>query len=75
MVQMSNMQQGQEGRIVNIDPDMRAVSRMTALGFVPGANVKVVGVAPLGDPIIVEVGMNQVSLRREDASALGVECN
>lgn len=73
MVQLNQMLRGQTGRIIKIDSKKKSISRLAAMGFVPGTDVKVVGVAPLGDPIIVEVGTNQVSLRRDDASALAVE--
>ena len=39
-----------------------------AMGLLPGAHVSVVRVAPLGDPITIESGGSQLSLRRHDAA-------
>lgn len=41
--------------------------RLAALGFVPGAAVTVLRVAPFGDPVEYGVRGGRVSLRRADA--------
>ncbi len=47
-------------------------SRLLDFGFVPGGEVAVVGVAPLGDPITLRVGDDTVALRREVAARIEV---
>jgi ferrous iron transport protein A len=42
------------------------------MGFLPGAVVRVVGEAPFGDPILVDLDGWRVSLRRAEAAALEV---
>jgi ferrous iron transport protein A len=49
------------------------VQRLMSMGLIPGAAVEVVRVAPLGDPIMLEVAGYQVSLRRGEAAGLGIE--
>lgn len=46
--------------------------RLLELGFVPGTAVRVVGVAPLGDPFEVEVRSCRISIRREELATLYV---
>lgn len=43
------------------------VRRLLSLGVAPGCDVRVVRQAPLGDPIQVEIGRLQLSIRRVEA--------
>lgn len=47
--------------------------RLLELGFVPGVEVKVLGVAPMGDPMDIEVRGCRFSIRRAEAEAIRVE--
>lgn len=47
--------------------------RLMAMGFLPGSPVRIVTVAPLGDPITVELDGWRCSLRRSEAAALHVD--
>jgi len=47
--------------------------RLLDLGFVPDAEVEVVRVATLGDPIEVRIGGYFVALRKEEAERIDVE--
>jgi Fe2+ transport system protein FeoA len=42
------------------------------LGLIEGARVRVLGRAPLGDPLRVRVGDYDLSLRRQDARLIDV---
>ena len=44
------------------------IRRLLSLGVSPGSEVRVVRVAPLGDPIQVEIGRLQLAIRRSEAS-------
>jgi ferrous iron transport protein A len=46
--------------------------RIMEMGLVPGTAVRVVGVAPLGDPITLEVRCGQISIRKEEARVVEV---
>ena len=46
--------------------------RLLAFGFVPGAVVEAVRMAPLGDPIEYKVKGACISLRKEDARLISV---
>ena len=47
--------------------------RLLAMGFLPGAPVRVVQVAPLGDPLTIDLDGWRVSLRRSEAALLEVK--
>jgi ferrous iron transport protein A len=46
--------------------------RLLEMGLVPGIEVRVVTVAPLGDPIQIEVRGGQWSIRRDEAAQIVV---
>ena len=58
--------------IVKVDGPRGLCRRLLARGFLPGAPVRVVQVAPFGDPLTVDLGGWRVSLRRSEASLLEV---
>ena len=43
------------------------------MGLVPGVTVRIVTVAPLGDPLQVEVRGGQWSIRRTEAAQIAVD--
>jgi len=73
MTNLGAMKPRQSGKIVSFTVDAPQVSRLLAMGVVPGSTVNVVGVAPLGDPMMVDVNGCRMSLRRREAAALNVE--
>ncbi len=48
-------------------------SRLHAMGVIPGANIKVVRIAPLGDPMQLKVGGALLSMRKIDAQIIKVQ--
>jgi ferrous iron transport protein A len=47
--------------------------RLMEMGLVPGAEVVIRNVAPLGDPIEIEVRHGRLSIRKHEASQIQVE--
>ncbi len=47
--------------------------RLMELGLVPGASVTITNVAPLGDPIEIEVRRGRLSIRRFEAASILVD--
>jgi ferrous iron transport protein A len=47
--------------------------KLLAMGLTPGTCLRVTRVAPLGDPVEIEVRGFNMSLRRDEAAALWVE--
>jgi len=53
--------------IANLSGDELLVARLRELGFITGTEVKVLGRAPFGDPILVEIRGATVALRKAEA--------
>lgn len=54
-------------RVIALDTSESRGLRLMEMGIVPGAVVRVVNSAPLGDPIQIFVRNYYLALRREDA--------
>lgn len=73
MTTLNQMKTRQSGRIVSIRPDGPITGRLMAMGLLPGAIIQVLGVAPLGDPIMVQLDGSRLSIRKAEAEALTVQ--
>jgi ferrous iron transport protein A len=49
--------------------------RLLEMGLTPGTEIRVVAVAPLGDPLQIEVRGGQWSIRRTEAAQIEVEAS
>jgi Fe2+ transport system protein FeoA len=63
---LADLAVGAEARVASVDAAGPA-ARLLEMGLTPGASVRVVRVAPMGDPIEVRVRGYFLSVRREDA--------
>lgn len=63
---------GASGEITAVTGRTGVAQRLLAMGFLPGASVRIVQVAPFGDPITVELDGWRVSLRRAEAALVDV---
>jgi ferrous iron transport protein A len=57
-------------RAVGGDPAFRR--RLLELGFLPGVPVTVLGAAPMGDPLQIEIRGCRFSLRKAEAEAIAI---
>ena len=64
---------GRTVRVVKLHGAGAVKRRMMDMGIIRGAELYVRKVAPLGDPMEVEVGGSAISLRKEDAEIIEVE--
>lgn len=64
---------GQRGRIVSIGAIGPLKRRLMDMGVLVGEEVKVVKVAPMGDPIEVYIKSYNLSLRKNEAEGIAVE--
>jgi|GEM_PF-32228 len=72
-VLLHELKVGQRGVIVRVGGQGPVRRRMMDMGLVTGAEVKVVRVAPLGDPVEFEVKGYSLSLRKSEARTVTVE--
>jgi ferrous iron transport protein A len=69
---LAQLRRNELAAVGDLDGRPATVQRLMAMGFLPGAAVRVVEVAPFGDPITVEIDSWRLSLRRSDADAVRV---
>lgn len=69
---LAALRAGERGRVQPSLPDHPATPRLLAMGLLPGTEVAVVQVAPLGDPVEIAFGGMRLSLRKADAAAVTV---
>jgi ferrous iron transport protein A len=70
---LAKLMPGEKGRITSIGAVGPMRRRLMDMGLLVGEQVKVVKVAPLGDPIEVTIKSYSLSLRKKEAEGIGVE--
>lgn len=70
---LNDLKKGSDARIIALDVDNETSQRLMVMGLLPEMTVKVVHVAPLGDPIAVEYSGRCLSMRRAEAAEVVVE--
>jgi Fe2+ transport system protein FeoA len=63
---------GASATVVDVAGDSALQQRLLEMGLIPGAALKVVRFAPLGDPIEIKIMGYSLSLRRSDAQHVQV---
>ncbi|CAN5918450.1 FeoA family protein [soil metagenome] len=73
MLTLAEISLGQTTKVLAVDGPRAFRRRLLEMGLVPGTAVKVVTIAPLGDPLQIEVRGGKWSIRRAEASQIQVE--
>ena len=74
MKQLSNLKVGEIG-VVSRFTDETVSTKLMEMGCLPGELIRVVKIAPLGDPMAIIVSGYELSLRKEEASCVWVHEN
>ena len=73
-IKFGELQVGERGRVTGFESgDTAHRQKLLSMGLTPGAEFTVIRVAPLGDPLELRVRGADLSLRRDEASALLIE--
>lgn len=72
-IPLSQLKPGQEAVVVRIGGQGAVRRRMMDMGVVPGAEIHVVRVAPLGDPVEYSIKGYSLSLRKSEAEDIMIE--
>ena len=72
MKRLSQIKQGRMVRIISFEND-ELLLKLMEMGCIPGENIRIEQVAPLGDPISIAVAGYSLSLRLSEADAIIVE--
>jgi Fe2+ transport system protein A len=67
---LRDLKPGQEGIVDSIGVSGPLKRRIMDMGVTPGIAIKVIKVAPLGDPIEVNVRGYELSLRKDEAAQI-----
>jgi Fe2+ transport system protein FeoA len=73
MPSLDSLQIGQHGRVSKLSLNANDSQRLSEMGLTTGATVKVLKLAPLGDPIEILVRGYHLSLRKAEARSIWVE--
>lgn len=72
MTSLAEIPLGQAVIVSAVDGPRAFRRRLLEMGLVPGTEVKVVTIAPLGDPLRIEVRGGQWSIRKAEAAQIQV---
>ena len=73
MSRLSELEVGQAAEIVKVGAVGEIKRRLMEMGVVAGARVKVERLAPLGDPVEIEIMGYHLSLRQSEAAEIEVK--
>ena len=71
-VSLDRLRAGTPARVLAVKGTGAVTRRLMEMGVVPGAPVRVVKTAPLGDPLEVRVRNYHLALRRSEAQTISV---
>lgn len=69
---LDRLRTGTAARVADVTGDDATAIRLLEMGLTPGAVVRVVGRAPLGDPLELEIRGYRLSLRHAEAARVAV---
>lgn len=69
---LADLPRNQPCRVLRVGGERSFRRRLMELGLLPGTEVVVINVAPLGDPLELLVRASRMSIRRAEAAALEV---
>lgn len=72
MLTLADISPGCSARVIDVTGDDNLAARIMEMGIYEGELVKVVGVAPLGDPMDLEIHGYRLSLRKAEARRITV---
>ncbi len=70
---LRELQPGQIGKVVAINAEGAFKRRIMDMGITTGVTVKLIRIAPLGDPMELNLRGYELSLRKADAQMIEVE--
>ncbi len=70
---MADVRQGLVARVVSVDEEAPESRRFQEMGLTPGTRFRVLKVAPLGDPIEIELRGFRLVLRKGEAGFIRIE--
>lgn len=73
-MKFTDLKVGQKARVTSLSKGEKVYrQRLIAMGILPGTEFRVARLAPLGDPIEIEIRGFSLSLRKDEASMIQIE--
>lgn len=72
MSRLSHLEVGQRAEVLDVHGDDALAGRLMEMGLTPGVEVRLIGRAPWGDPLELQVRGYRLSLRRSEAERVFV---
>lgn len=72
MSTLATLPVGSRSKVVHIAGDDEISLRLMEMGLTPGVEFELIGVAPLGDPLELELRGYRLSLRKSEAARVEV---
>lgn len=72
-MRLGDVKKNQTARVVQIEGSDNVSVRLLEMGLTPGIEVRLLGAAPLGDPLEFEVRGYRLSVRKAEAARVEVE--
>ena len=73
MSKLSDLPRGEQRRVVRVDGADDISQRLLEMGLTPGTQVRMLGAAPLGDPLELELRGYRLSLRKLEAARVEID--
>lgn len=73
MSSLADLPVGARARVCSITGADELSARLLEMGLTPGVELSVVGVAPLGDPLELELRGYRLSVRRSEAARICID--
>lgn len=72
LISLAALPIGTQARVISINESGAVARRLMEMGVVPGAPVRIIKTAPLGDPVEVRVRNYNLALRRTELKMISV---
>ncbi|KAF2959232.1 MULTISPECIES: FeoA domain-containing protein [unclassified Thermotoga] len=72
-MKLSKLVPGVRARIKRLEVPGELHEKLVGIGFIPGEEIEIVQVAPLGDPLVCKIGNRNITLRKKEADFIEVE--
>ena len=73
MSRLADLKVGQTARVASVDGVDEISIRLLEMGLTPGVEIKLLGTAPLGDPLEFELRGYRLSIRKSEALRVAIQ--
>jgi len=73
MSRLADLKVGQTARVAAVDGVDEISIRLLEMGLTPGVEIKLLGTAPLGDPLEFELRGYRLSIRKSEALRVAIQ--